>query len=112
MTDTPDELMEPTEAQLAIHGKLVGRFKGFSFKTTPPVEVDGVARCGLMVQRRPKDEWYKLKTFYPVKTTKVEDEQLLRLIERELMMWGDGTARDRERDGVPQYPRIRHNYPR
>lgn len=110
MTDTPDELMEPTEAQLEIHGKLVGRFKGFSFKTTPPVEVDGVAVCGLMVQRRPKDEWFKLTTAFPVETTEVEDEQLLRLIERELLNWGDGTARDREPDGAPQYPQMGRRY--
>lgn len=111
MTETHDEI-ELTDAQLAIQQKLVARFKGFSFRITPPVEVDGVVRCGLMAQRRPKEEWCKIKTFYPVKTTKVEDEQLLRLIERELMHWGDGTVRDREQDGVPQYPRMRHKYPR
>lgn len=112
MTDTSNEPTEQTEAQLQIKEKLSGRFKGFSFRVTPPVEVDGIARCGLMAQRRPKEEWCKIKTFYPVETTPQEDEQLLRLIERELMHWGDGTVRDREQDGVPQYPRMRHKYPR
>ncbi len=123
MTDTPDEVLKPTAAELVILKKLGDRFTGFKFRTTPPVEVpekgvetlldpDVPARsqvvCGLMAQRRPKEEWHKLRTAYPVDTKPEDDEQLLRLIERELMNWGD--VRDREPDGAPQYPQMGRRY--
>mgnify|MGYP000586222102 CR=1 FL=1 len=110
-TDTPDEALQPTAEEFAILKKLGDRFKGFTFKTTPPVEVPekGVV-CGLMAQRRPKTEWHKLRTAYPVDIKPEDDEQILRLIERELMNWGDGTTRDREPDGAPQYPQMGRRY--
>lgn len=106
-----DEVLKPTAAELVILKKLTDRFKGFTFKTTPPVDVPekGVV-CGLMSQRRPKEEWHKLRTAYPVDIKPEDDEQILRLIERELMNWGDGTTRDREPDGAPQYPQMGRRY--
>ncbi len=123
MTDTPDEVLKPTAEELVILAKLKQRFGQFTFKTTPPIDVpdkgvetlldpDVPARsrvvCGLMAQRRPKEEWHKLTTAYPVETMPEDDEQLLRLIERELMMWGN--VRDREPDGAPQYPQMGRRY--
>ncbi len=104
-----DESLKPTAAELIILKKLGDRFTGFKFKTTPPVEVPekGIV-CGLMAQRRTKEEWHKLRTAYPVDTKPEDDEQLLRLIERELMNWGD--VRDREPDGAPQYPQMGRRY--
>jgi len=109
MTDELDEVWEPTPAELIILAKLKERFRQFTFKTTPPIDVPGKGVvCGLTAQRRPKEEWHKLHTAYPVETKPEEEEQLLRLIERELMMWGD--VKDREPDGAPQYPKMGRRY--
>lgn len=109
MTDELDEVLKPTAAELVILAKLKERFKQFTFKTTPPIDVPekGVV-VGLTAQRRPQEEWHKLTTAYPVETKPEDDEQLLRLIERELMMWGD--VKDREPDGAPQYPQMGRRY--
>jgi hypothetical protein len=110
MTDEQIEETKPTAAELVILAKLKERFKQFTFKTTPPVDVPekGGVVCSLMAQRRPKEEWHNLNTAYPVETKPEDDEQLLRLIERELMMWGD--VKDREPDGAPQYPQMGRRY--
>lgn len=108
--DAPDKVLEETDEEKAIKEKLADRFKSWTFQVAPPVKDGEEFRCSLTVRRRPKDEWFKLKTLFPTVTTPQDDEQLLRQIERELMMWGSDGVRDREPDGAPQYPNLGRRY--